>query len=250
MGMKGEPMAPQLKLGLLTPSSNTIMEPQSAAVLAGLDHVSVHFGRFRVTEISMSGDALGQFKFGPQLAAAELLADARMDVIAWGGTSGSWLGRANDEELVRQIEARCGVPSTTSTLALFAAFEALDVQSYGLVTPYLTEIQEPILKNFSAEGYSCTGDRRLEDPGNYSFAEYGEDRIADMVREVAEGNPDAIAIQCTNFNGTRIAPALEEELGIPVLDSVAFTVWHCMKLAGADPRQVKGWGRLFRDGGA
>lgn len=243
-------MAPYLKLGLLTPSSNTIMEPQAAAVVAGLDNVSVHFGRFRVTEISMSGDALGQFNFGPQLAAAELLGDARMNVIAWGGTSGSWLGRANDEELCRQITARCGVPATTSTLALFAAFEALNVKSYGLVTPYLSEIQEQILKNFADEGYSCTGDRRLEDRGNYSFAEYEEATIAGMVREVAAGKPDAIAIQCTNFNGTRIAPALEEELGIPVLDSVAFTIWHSLNLAGFDPRRVKGWGRLFQEGGA
>ncbi len=242
-------MTAQFKLGLLTPSSNTIMEPQSAAVVADLENVSVHFGRFRVTEISMSDNALGQFKFEPQLAAADLLADAKVDVIAWSGTSGSWIGTDNDKELCRLITERTGVPATTSTLALFAAFEALNVRRYGLVTPYLSEVQEAILRNFKEAGYDCTAERHLEDKGNYSFAEYSEETIAELVRATAGSKPDAIAIQCTNFNGTRIAPQLERTLGIPVLDSVSFTIWHSMKLGGFDPRQVKGWGRLFQEGG-
>lgn len=232
-------------IGLLTPSSNTIMEPLTAEVLSNVPDVTAHFGRFRVTEISLSDDALGQFDFESQLQAAELLADARCNVIAWGGTSGGWLGIANDRELCRQITARTGAPATTSTLALIDAFAALGVRSYGLVTPYLAEIQDAIQKNLMSEGYECAVERHLGDRGNFSFSEFGEDVIDGLVREVAREGVEAIAIHCTNFVGTRIALRLEEELGLPVLDSISVTIWRALALAGADPARISGWGQIF-----
>jgi hypothetical protein len=57
-------MAGRVLLGMLTPSSNTVLEPVTAAMLAGLPEVSAHFGRFRVTEIALSRQALGQFDDG------------------------------------------------------------------------------------------------------------------------------------------------------------------------------------------
>ena len=44
----------RILLGMLTPSSNTVLEPVTQAMLAGLPEVSVHFSRFRVTEIALS----------------------------------------------------------------------------------------------------------------------------------------------------------------------------------------------------
>ena len=232
-------------LGLLTPSSNTILEPMTARILADTPDITAHFARFRVTEISLSDAALGQFSFTPQLTAAEQLADARVDVIAWAGTSGGWVGVENDRELCRQITERTGVPATTSTLALLDAFEELGVRRYGLVTPYLSEIQSKIVVNFAALGLSCAAERHLEDRGNFSFSEFGEDTIAELARDVAAAGPQAVAIYCTNFIGTRIAPDLERQLGIPMLDSVSVTLWHMLRLAGADPSRLAGWGRLF-----
>ncbi|MDR3496087.1 MAG: Asp/Glu/hydantoin racemase, partial [Ancalomicrobiaceae bacterium] len=42
---------PALRIGMLTPSSNTVLEPVTSRILAGLADVSVHFSRFRVTAI-------------------------------------------------------------------------------------------------------------------------------------------------------------------------------------------------------
>jgi maleate isomerase len=84
------------RLGMLTPSSNTVLEPVTAAMLAGLPDVSAHLARFRVTEISLGQRALGQFELEPMLAAAELLADARVASICWNGTSAGWLGFESD----------------------------------------------------------------------------------------------------------------------------------------------------------
>ena len=83
---------PRTLIGMLTPSSNTILEPVTGAMLAGLPDVSAHFGRFRVTEIALSSGALAQFDNREILAAAELLSHARCEVIGWNGTSAGWLG--------------------------------------------------------------------------------------------------------------------------------------------------------------
>ena len=41
--------------------------------------------------------------------------------------------------------------------------------------------------------------------------------------------------------------ALEQELDIPVYDSIAAVVWKALRLAAIDTRRVAGWGRLFRE---
>ena len=64
-------------LGMLTPSSNTALEPLTSAMVAGLPGVSAHFSRFPVTEISLRDQALGQFDDSKILEAARLLADAK-----------------------------------------------------------------------------------------------------------------------------------------------------------------------------
>jgi len=66
-----------------------------------------------------------------------------------------------------------------------------------------------------------------------------------MVRDVARSKPEVIVIHCTNFLGARIAPKLEEELNIPVIDSISVTLWHMLHLAGADASRIRGWGRIF-----
>ena len=232
-------------LGILTPSSNTVLEPVTAAMLAGLPECSAHFARFRVTEISLGDRALGQFDAAPILAACDLLADARVDCIAWSGTSASWLGLQRDRDLCAAITARTGIPATTSVLALVELFGKLGVGHYGLVTPYLDEIQAPILENLAREGFVCAAERHLGDRGNFSFSEYDGPTIARLVREVAAARPQAISILCTNLRGAPLAAELERDLGIPVLDSVATAVWGSLRLAGVDTRRVEGWGGLF-----
>ena len=81
-----------LRLGVLTPSSNTALEPLTSAMVGSLPGVSAHFSRFTVTEISMRDQSLNQFDDSKILEAARLLADAHVDVICWSGTSASWLG--------------------------------------------------------------------------------------------------------------------------------------------------------------
>ena len=56
-----------IRLGMLTPSSNTVLEPYTVAMLADLPKISAHFSRFKVLKISLEDDALDQFNHKPML---------------------------------------------------------------------------------------------------------------------------------------------------------------------------------------
>jgi maleate isomerase len=237
----------RIRLGMLTPSSNTVLEPVSTAIAAGLPEVSVHFGRFKVTEIALSEQALKQFDDTEILRAAELLAHAKVDVIAWNGTSASWLRLDRDERLCERIVAASGIPACTSVLAFREIFQRTGAKRIGLVTPYTDDVQERIIATWNAAGLSCHAERHSGLRDNFSFAEVEEQAISEMIRAVAREGCDAVAIVCTNMRGASLVPALEVELGIPIYDSIAVTVWKSLVLAGADPARVTGWGRLFGD---
>ncbi len=241
----------RIRLGMLTPSSNTVLEPATAALLHGLPDVTAHFARFRVTRIALTPDALQQFDTAPILEVARLLADAHMDVIAWNGTSAGWLGFDSDERLCAAITAETGVPATSSVLALNEALRRLGATAMGLVTPYTTDVQARIVANYAASGVRITAERHLGDPGNFSFAQYDPPEIAALVRAVAQpgqgGAPQAVAALCTNMRATGLAAALEHEIGVPLLDSIAVTVWRSLEMAGVQPARVQGWGRLFAE---
>jgi maleate isomerase len=237
--------AERRRLGMLTPSSNTVLEPLTGAILAGLPDVTAHFARFRVTEISLDRGALGQFETGPMLAAADLLADARVASICWNGTSAGWLGFESDRRLCAAISERTGIAACSSVLALNEVFARTGVERFGLVTPYLPEIQQAIVANYAAAGFECVAERHLRERDNFAFSNLSEELIAKLCREVAAAKPDAITIFCTNLRGARVAASLEEELGIPIYDTVATAVWKSLVLAGIAPKRVQRWGRLF-----
>lgn len=238
-------MTDRLLLGMLTPSSNTTLEPVTTAMLAGIPEASAHFGRFKVTEIALTQQALGQFDDGEILGAAELLSHARVGVIGWSGTAASWRGFDTDQRLCQRITEATGIPACTSVLALNEILLRTGVRRLGLVTPYLDDVQARIVANYAGLGIEVVAERHLGLRDNFSFSEVDADTLRAMVREVARAQPDAITILCTNLRGAPLVAELETETGIPIHDSIATVVWKSLQLVGADTGRIAGWGRLF-----
>ena len=105
------------------------------------------------------------------------------------------------------------------------------MKRFALVTSYLDEIQDRIVGHYERAGFECVAERHLRDRGNFSFSEYGEGAIANMIREVAHARPDAITVFCTNLRGAAVVEAMEAETGIRVYDTVATAVRKDMRLA-------------------
>ena len=234
-------------IGVLTPSSNTALEPLTSAMVSSLPGVSAHFSRFTVTEISLRDASLQQFDDSKILEAARLLADAHVDVICWSGTSASWLGFEKDRQLCARITEATGIPATTSVLALNEILAARGARTLGLVSPYVQDVQQRIMANYAGMGIACVAEQHLDLSVNFAFSEVAPETLQRMLREVARQRPEAMTIMCTNLHGAQLVDAMERELGIPIYDSVATVVWKALKTLGVDPRELKGWGRLFQE---
>ncbi|MGE3875224.1 MAG: aspartate/glutamate racemase family protein [Parvibaculaceae bacterium] len=231
---------------MLTPSSNTVLEPVTSEIVAGIANVSAHFSRFRVTQIGLSDADNKQFTHAEIVRAAGLLADAKVGVICWNGTSASWLGFENDEQLCAEIESATGILACTSTLAFREIFDRTKITKVGLVTPYTGDVQERIVANWAAAGIVCSGERHMSLTDNFSFSTVAKETIAEMVKDVARTKCDAVAVVCTNLDAATIAAELEREIGCPVYDSIAVTIWKSLELVDCDPGLLSGWGGPFR----
>jgi maleate isomerase len=246
-------MSNRTLLGMLTPSSNTTLEPVTTRLLAELPEASAHFARFKVTEIALSGSALAQFDLSGILAAAELLSHARCQVIGWSGTAAGWLGFEADQHLCAALERQTGARACTSVLALNDIFAATGVRRFGLVSPYRDDVQAAIVANYARAGWQCVAERHLGLQDNFSFSEVTAEQLRWMLRQTMSGpeadRPEALTIFCTNLAGAPLVEEMEAELGVPIYDSIATVVWKALRLAGADTRRVRRWGRLFREVG-
>jgi maleate isomerase len=248
VGVEAVDHPPILRLGVLVPSSNTVVEPATIWLLSPLDgRLTVHVSRVSVTEIEAHPRSDRQFAVEPMVAAARLLADARVNAILWAGTSGAWQGIDADRRLVDAIGEATGLPATTATLALLEAFDVLDIQTYALLVPYVEAITAAIVATLGAAGFDCLA--RDEDglTENWAFAAVTAEAIALRLRLLAEARPDAIVIHCTNLRGAEAARAVEDELRLPVLDSVVVGLWGALRMLAIEP-PTAGFGRLAAAG--
>lgn len=236
----------QKKIGMLTPSSNTTLEPICSNMVCGLEKtVTMHYSRFRVTKISLENDALAQFDFEPMLESARLLADADVDVIAWNGTSGGWLGYDIDRKLCLEIEKQAGIPAITSMLSQLKAFERDNVKKIHLVCPYTENIKELLIKEYAKHGIEVINSACLNQSVNRSFALVSQQRIENMFEEVCTESCDGISVVCTNLPAMWNVKELEKKYGFTVYDTINVVVWDAIKTVGVDPRLIRNWGNLF-----
>lgn len=242
-----DPKEPK-KIGMLTPSSNTVLEPICSSMVHGLeDKVTMHYSRLAVKTISLDEDGLSQFDIDPFLRASELLADADVDAIAWNGTSGGWFGLESDRKICDRITKETGIPATTSMLAMIEAFERNNVETVHTITPYISDINDLIKKQYKKLGYKVINSKGLEQTINRSFSLVTENQIDKMCREVSIDKADAITILCTNLKSAYQIEQLERDYGITVYDSIALTVWKTLQMVGINPSIIEGWGKIFKN---
>jgi len=240
-------MAAVRRIGMITPSSNTMVEPITGAITAPLiDMLSVHYARIPVTRIALDRTSLDQFELDRMLAAARLLADTRMDAICWNGTSGAWKGLEADRAICDAISRETGVPATTGTLAQLEAFRVHGVRRYALAVPYTADVRDAIVRVYGAAGFECVRSEYLGISTNFDFAEVPLDALRELIRKADAPEAEAVVVVCTNLSSARVVEDMERELRKPIHDSLVASLWHPLRMLGWEAA-IPGWGRLMRE---
>lgn len=232
------------RVGMITPSSNTVLEPVTAGLVSRASDTTAHFTRVPVRRIALDDDSNTQFASDTFVAAAELLAHARVDVVAWNGTSGSWLGPDTEDEVCAAIESTARVPVTTATRAILAALSAHGVGAPGLITPYTPDVGEAICETYARAGHPVRSSVHLGLSTNFDFAGVDADQLTDAFDELVAAGCDGVSVVCTNVSAANLVTGWEERTGVLVVDSVCATLWHALQLANRT-RSVPEAGRLL-----
>ena len=229
------------RVGLVVPSSNTTNEPEFARALP--DGVSLHASRMRLADVdaeslsAMADDAT---------ECASLLASADVDVVAYGCTTGSLVhGPGYDEDIEARLEAEAGVPAVATAASIKRAFDALDVESVAVTTPYIENLNRREAEFLEAAGYDVVAIDGLGLSSNTEIGAQDPETAAEAARNVDDPDADAVFISCTNYRTFEIIPELERELDKPVVTSNQATLWDALDRLGAEVRPTIDLGRLF-----
>jgi maleate cis-trans isomerase len=230
-----------LSIGMLLPSGNIVAERQVRAMLA--PGVSLHTTRLPLTG-SSEPELLAMI--GRLEESAGLLADARVDLIAFNCTAVSTFKPDAESEIVRRIESVSrGAPALTTADALLAALRTLDARRIALITPYIEAVTRREVGYFQHHGLTVACAASYDIDSNWDMARAPAQTWYDLVLAHRRDDVDAYLLSCTAIESAEIIEPLEAELGRPVLTSNQALAWHCQRSAGVG-MGVAGFGRLLR----
>jgi maleate isomerase len=206
--------SPIARVGLLVPSSNTVMEVDFVRGLpAG---AALHTARMYLEDTTPEGEnrMLDEFTMGP----ARDLGTARPDVVVFGCTSaGALRGNDYDAELCARIGEVTGAPVLSTIQSVRAALVASGARRVGAITPYVDELNEKIGASIAADGLEVVRIAGLGITENFAIALVPEDDIVDFaVSALGEADIDLVFASCTNFAAMGAMSAIAEKLGVPV----------------------------------
>ena len=120
------------KLGLIVPSWNTVNEYEFQQVVSPV--MSVHSTRIKI----IADDEENYTWMETQVpAAAQLLAQAKVQVICYGCLAGGFVrGLGRDRQIIKAIEAATGLPGVAAAAAVVDALRALSVTRVSVASPY------------------------------------------------------------------------------------------------------------------
>jgi maleate isomerase len=210
-----------LRVGLLIPSSNTMMEVDFVRDLP--PGAALHTARMYMEDTTPAGENRMLDEFA--LPAARDLGTARPDVVVFGCTSaGALRGNDYDAELCQRISELTGAPVVSTIGAVRAAIETSGASNIGVITPYVDELNDKIKESIEADGIDVAGIAGLGITDNFQIAEVSFDEIVTFAVDAlgplaVEGVIDLIFASCTNFGAMAAGPAITERLGVPVVTS-------------------------------
>lgn len=237
------------KVGFITPSSNTALEPMTMAMTEQISHrISTHFSRVPVKTLTLDSQDVNQFQTQKLVDAAALLADGGLNAVLWNGTSGSWTGKGfeADVELCEEIQRVTGVQASTSSLAQVDVLKHYGIKRFGLAVPYVEEPTRKIIETYAKQGFTTVKSARLEETENVIIGNTPFARIKQLLRDADSPEAECIVVACTNLPATVVLDEMEAELGKPIFDSIAVTLWKALQMTSIRT-PLHGWGKLLRD---
>jgi maleate isomerase len=138
-----------------------------------------------------------------------------------------------------------GIPCTTTTTAVVAAFRELGIKRISVATPYLDEVNNLLHNYFIQIGLEILRIKGLQIEEPIAISNQVPEIVYGLAREVDTPEAEGIFISCADFATGRVVEDLEKELKKPIVAAIQASFWHALKLARVSGA-IEGFGMLLR----
>lgn len=238
----------RLKLGVIAPSTNTIVQPDFDAMRP--PGVTNHFGRIHIPNDPLRGDddftRLIDTVRREMMAAIDRVMTCEPDHLVMGMSSETfWDGLDGSERLRERVEARAGVKVTMGSDAARQALAQFgSIRRLGVVTPYMPVADQQVRRFFTDCGFDVVRLEGLKCASPVLIAHVTETELRDAIRRVDGPEIEAIIQVGTNLSMARLAATAEFWLGKPVVAINTATYWAALRGNGVADR-IDGFGSLL-----
>lgn len=231
----------RLKLGMMMPSSNSIAEPQFAAMLpAG---VSLHVTRLQLR----GGDAAEHLRMLDRLEeATSLLVDTGVDRLMFHCTAVSMFSPEMPGEITQRVRALTDIPLTITSEAVLAGLRALAATKIVLLTPYNQDTNDREVRFLEHNKVLVLREKGLNCAGGVEMAGVTPEQWYDEALALRDDRADAYFLSCTTIRSAEVIEPLELALGKPVITSNQVALWDALRSSGITDR-IDRFGKLLSD---
>lgn len=206
--------------------------------------VGVHIARAPMDNL-VSVDTLLAMAEGIGDAAATIVPETSLDVIAYGCTSGSVV--IGEDTIFNQLlRGAPGATPTTLITSVMNALRALDVTRIAVATPYLDEVNVIERDYMRQRGFDVVNIEGLGIEKDEDMVRVSPRYLAEFAAAVDRPEAEALFISCGALRSVEVIEQLENRLNKPVIVSNQALMWDCLRQAGVEDR-LEGYGTLFRD---
>lgn len=207
----------KLRVGLVVPSSNTVMEPDFHRWLGSSCIVST--ARMYLEEVTREAEVRMIEEDLPRCL--RLLKTTAPHVVAFGCTSaGSLGGLANEDAIAASIEREAGVVAVTVLKAILAQLELFRVRRVAVFTPYEAELTRSVAACIAEGGYELATTAGMGIRDNREIGRVTPAQIVEFVESRMRGvRADCVFLSCTNWQAIAAIAAVKKRFDVPVTSS-------------------------------
>ncbi|MFH9893266.1 maleate cis-trans isomerase family protein [Streptomyces luteogriseus] len=219
-------------LGFLYPGHSAEDDYPRIEQLLGSD-IRVDLVHTDIGEDAHRVDALLEMGSAGRLAAGvQELRHAGADAVVWACTSGSFVyGWDGAQEQVRALAQTAGLPASSTSFAFAHAVRELGARKVAIGATYPEDVAQLFAEFLRAAGVEVVS---VNSSGIITAAEvgtWGEAELLTLARNSDHPDADALLLPDTALHTAAHIPALEKELGKPILTANQVTVWEGLRLA-------------------
>ena len=238
-------MSTRKRIGLMVPSTNTTCEADfQMAVPRG---ITVHGQRLWLTNEGTGDEVFNRMNAEIE-AGARYLATAKMDVIVYGCTTGSFFkGPGWDREMCGGIQRAAGVPAVATSPSVVEALRSFGARRISVATPYPEWNNQKLRAYLEAHGFdvlNVDGEPRAAASGNQGINDQDPESVVEFASRACRPDADALLCSCTAWRSVEAVAELERRTGKPVVTSNQASIWAAFRALGL-PASIRGYGRLL-----